>query len=96
MRDSIAGGSVYYFTNNVDAGPILRQQWLHVHPKWNYRDLWNALFPIGIGLLTDCVRRISLDDGIARMQPQDEALATWEPSWERPPLHRPDLLELGA
>lgn len=95
MRDPIAGGSVYYFTNNVDAGPILRQEWLHVHPKWNYRDLWNRLFPIGVDLLLQSVRDVSLDGGITRMTPQDEALATWEPSWERPPLHRPDLLELG-
>jgi hypothetical protein len=28
--------------------------------------------------------------------PQDERCATWEPSWERAPLHRPELPELGA
>ena len=27
---------------------------------------------------------------------QDERCATWEPSWHRPPLHRPELPELPA
>jgi hypothetical protein len=27
---------------------------------------------------------------------QDEALATWEPSLDAPPVHRPDLLLLGC
>jgi len=28
--------------------------------------------------------------------PQDETLATWEPSFGRPPLFRPDLPRIGA
>lgn len=28
--------------------------------------------------------------------PQDERFATWEPSWNRPRLKRPELLRLGA
>jgi len=37
-----------------------------------------------------------LEDAIGWGTPQDEALATWEPSWSRAPLHRPDLLLLPA
>jgi len=28
--------------------------------------------------------------------PQDESVATWEPSWERAPIARPDLLQIGG
>lgn len=95
MRDPIAGGSVYYFTSNIDAGPILAQRWCHVEPGWDHHDLWRELFGMGVNLLLDCVREIDLCEGIHSMEPQNEKCATWEPSWERPPLHRPDLLELG-
>jgi methionyl-tRNA formyltransferase len=27
--------------------------------------------------------------------PQDERYATWEPSWERPPMFRPELTLIG-
>jgi methionyl-tRNA formyltransferase len=37
-----------------------------------------------------------LKGGVIRRQPQDEAHATWEPSWSRAPLHRPELLLLGS
>ncbi len=33
--------------------------------------------------------------GVRVAIPQEEAAATWEPSWSRPPLRRPDLLLLG-
>jgi len=33
--------------------------------------------------------------GVRVAIPQDDAAATWEPSWSRPPLRRPDLLLLG-
>lgn len=98
MRDPIAGGSVYYFTRNVDAGPILLQDWCHVDPKWDARQLWKErLFPMGIDLLGRSVGMIAnWSRGGLELTPQDEAYATWEPSWERPPLHRPDLLELAS
>ena len=38
------------------------------------------------------MRERVLDDieaGRIVKEPQDETLATWEPSWERPPMERP-------
>ena len=34
--------------------------------------------------------------GVVVRIPQDEALATWEPSWDRPPVFRPELALLGT
>lgn len=94
MRDPIAGGSVYWFTDNVDGGPIAAQGWCHVDPSWSATDLWREeLFPLGLDLLERTLG--NLEAGIIVAIPQDERFATWEPSWERPPLHRPDLPELG-
>lgn len=93
--DKIAGGSVYWLTKNVDGGPIAAQDWCFVRPGWDASDLWKeALFPMGVRL----IRRV-LDDLEGRRMvaiPQDESLATWEPSWDRPPLFRPDLPAIGA
>jgi methionyl-tRNA formyltransferase len=94
MGDPIAGGSVYWFTDNIDAGPIARQAWVHVLPGWDHHDLWERLFPIGVRLLRETV--VEIASGVLRQVPQDEAAATWEPSWERPPVHRPELIELGS
>lgn len=95
MRDPIAGGSTYWFDNGVDTGPICRQDWCHVRPGWSASDLWREeLFPMGIRLLRESVLEVLA--GAVRAVPQDEALATWEPSWERPPLYRPELPEIGA
>ncbi len=58
-------------------------------------DLWRRdLFPLGVALLDRVVRQ--LRQGVMVAVPQDEALATWEPSIGRPPLHRPDVPRLGA
>lgn len=95
MRDPIAGGSVYWFDSGVDTGPIAAQSWCHVDPAWDASDLWREkLFPTGIELLASVLG--DLDQGILVAERQDERVATWEPSWERPPLHRPELLELGG
>jgi methionyl-tRNA formyltransferase len=94
MGDPIGGGSVYWLTDSVDAGPIARQDWCHVHPGWDAHDLWRKrLFPLGVELLKHTLR--DLDGGLIVEVPQEEAAATWEPSWERPPLHRPELPQLG-
>lgn len=93
-RDPIAGGTVYYFTDNVDAGPIINQAWCHVDPRWTATELWRErLFPMGVELIEQTVREFH-EGGLLDWTLQDEAVATWEPSWERPPLYRPDLLEL--
>lgn len=94
MGDPVAGGTVYWFTDNIDAGPICLQDWIHVRPGWDHHDLWERLFPMGVRLLTEAVDEIR--GGTIRQIEQDEAVATWEPSWERPPVHRPELIALGS
>ena len=95
MRDEVAGGSVYWLGETVDGGPVAARDWCHVVPGWTASDLWkDALFPMGLRLVGNVL------DDIERGQlvrvPQDERCATWEPSWERPPVHRPDLPRLAA
>lgn len=103
MGDPIAGGSVYWLTDNVDGGPIAAQQHVFVPPRRSQAvtiddhasQLWRQqLFPLGIRLLTKTLR--DLDGGTIVEIPQDEACATWEPSWTRPPLFRPELTQIGA
>jgi methionyl-tRNA formyltransferase len=94
MRDPVAGGTVYWLTPNVDAGPIAVQDWCWVRSNWTHQDLWREqLFPMGLRLIRSVLD--DLDRGEVVMIPQDEHAATWEPSWEREPLHRPELLALG-
>lgn len=93
MGDPIAGGSVYWLSNRVDGGPIAAADWCHVRPGTSASDLWrDSLFPMGIRLLTRVLA--DLDRGVLVRVDQDEASATWEPSWDRPPLNRPDLIQL--
>lgn len=93
MKDPVAGGSVYWLTGKVDGGPLAAQDYCHVKPGWSASDLWReALFPMGVRLLVKAV--INVSHGTIIREPQDEDCATWEPSWERPPLHRPDLIQL--
>lgn len=95
MGDRVAGGSVYRFDRNVDGGPVLLQDWCHVRPGWSASDLWReALFPMGVRLLRLAVAMPGLESWAGTRQ--DEELATWEPSWERPPLFRPELVEIGG
>lgn len=95
MRDAIAGGSVFWLNDTVDGGDIAAQRWCHVHPKDTAETLWREkLAPIGVNLLGSVIADIAVRKRIVR-QPQDPELVTWEPSWERAPLYRPDLLMLG-
>jgi methionyl-tRNA formyltransferase len=94
MREAIAGGSVYWLSNQMDGGPIAAADWLHVRPDWTHHDLWHELFPMGVRLIVKTLA--DLDAGRLVRIPQDEACATWEPSWDRPPVPRPDLLQLSA
>jgi methionyl-tRNA formyltransferase len=85
---------VYWLTDSIDGGPIASQSHVLVHPDWDASDLWRkALFPLGVELLRKTLR--DLENGVIVEVPQDEAMATWEPSWDRPPLHRPDLPQIG-
>lgn len=94
MRDPVAGGSVFWLNDTVDGGDLAAQDWCWVRPDDTPERLWRRdLAPMGVRL----VLRV-LDDlargRVVRVR-QDEELATWEPSWERPPLRRPDLPLLG-
>lgn len=95
MKDEVAGGTVYWLSNRVDAGPMAAQDWCWVKPDDDASSLWQReLFPMGIRLL----RRTLWDLAAGRVvkAPQNEANATWEPSWDRPPIGRPDLPRLPA
>lgn len=101
MGDPITGGTVYWLTDNVDAGPIAAQDFCHVLPSWiqdpeyGTKELWlQQLFPMGVRLLRGVLRDLDRDVMVEVLQ--DERVATWEPSWQRPPLYRPELPQLGS
>lgn len=95
MGDRITGGSVFWLSENVDGGDIAAQDWCFIQPGDTARELWRReLLPMGLRLLAKVL--VDLEQGIIVRVPQDETLATWEPSWEREPLRRPDLELLGA
>jgi methionyl-tRNA formyltransferase len=85
---------VYWLTDNVDGGPIAAQDWCHIQPGDDAGELWRReLMPMGLKLLEQVLNDI--DSGVLVRVPQDERLATWEPSWERPPIVKPDLVQIG-
>ena len=95
MGDAIAGGSVYWLTDHVDGGPLAAQDFCFVPPGETASSLWEErLMPMGLKLFEAVFADLSA--GVIRRQPQDEACATWEPSWDRAPIRRPDLLMLGS
>lgn len=94
MGDPIAGGTCYWFDSGVDTGPIAATDWCHVDPKWDASDLWREqLFGMGVRLTMKVLA--DLDNRTVVSVPQDERFATWEPSLDSKPLHRPELLEIG-
>ena len=94
MGEKVTGGSVYWLDDNVDGGPIAAQDWCFIRPDDTASALWRReLQPMGIRLFEQVIGDI--DHGRLVRTPQNEILATREPSWERPPLRRPDLLMLG-
>lgn len=91
MGDKITGGTVYRLSNRVDGGNILLQKPVFIKPKDTARELWNReLAPLGIELLAEAVAMFR-DEGFIQGAEQDEEVATWEPSIDRPPLFKPDL-----
>ena len=93
-RDRVTGGSVYWLTDNIDAGPIAAQGHCFIRPKDTPETLWRReLFPIGISLLDVVLRDLTAGRIVAR--PQRSELSTWEPSFERSPIFRPDLTLIG-
>lgn len=94
MRQSVTGGSVYWLDDVCDGGPIAAQDWCFVRPDDTARELWEReLFPMGLRLFARTLA--DLERGVLVKIPQDEALSTWEPSFDPPPLRRPDLPMLG-
>jgi methionyl-tRNA formyltransferase len=95
QRERVTGGSVYWLDQNVDGGPIAAQQHVFVRPEDTAETLWRKqLMPLGVRLLCNVVR--DLQAGRIVRVPQNESLATWEPSWSRPPIFRPELPRLGV
>jgi methionyl-tRNA formyltransferase len=95
MGDPVAGGSVYWFTGKVDGGPLAAQDYCLVRPGMTASELWSEhLFGMGVRLLLKVIGDVSR--GTIVREAQDERCATWEPSWDRPPLERPDLIQLPA
>lgn len=92
MRDPVAGATVYWLDEKTDGGPVLAQRFVHVGRGWDYHDLWRVLFPIGIDMVSEAVAAVA--SGRAPACPQDEAFATWEPSFDVPRLRRPELVQI--
>lgn len=94
MGDFVTGATVYSLSGSVcDGGDILLQEVVFIRRGWDYHDLWAHIFPIGVRMLVEAVDIIA--GGRCRWREQDEELATYEPSWERPRLHRSDLVLIG-
>jgi methionyl-tRNA formyltransferase len=95
MGDRVTGGSVYWLSKNVDGGPIAAQDWCFLPPGTDPGELWReVLQPMGLRLILRTLEDLSR--GVVVAVPQDERLATWEPSLDQPPIFRPDLPRIGA
>ncbi|UXH76109.1 formyltransferase family protein [Roseateles amylovorans] len=95
MRERVTGGTVYRLSQQVDGGPILAQHHVLIRPDDSAEELWRRdLAPLGVRLLAETVALIAREGHIPGTA-QDEELATWEPSLDTRPLHRPDLLMIG-
>ena len=85
MRDQFAGGTVYWMNDRADGWPIAAQDWCHVRDGDTADSLWRRdLGPMGLRLLGRVLDDVAA--GRLVMAPQDEALATWEPAFDRPAL----------
>lgn len=95
MRERVTGGTVYRLSNKMDGGDILAQKHVFISHDDTEKSLWeNKLQPLGVELLLGVVISF-LNDGYIAGQPQDESLATFEPSLSVAPVFRPDLVLIG-
>lgn len=95
LRERVVGGSIYHLTNRVDGGPLAAQQHLVVPEGLSASRLWREhLAPLGLDMLAAVAADV--DAGWVAIRPQNDKLATWEPSFASAPVHRPELLELEA
>lgn len=96
MRERVTGGTVYRLSNRMDGGNIISQRHVFIRPDDTPEELWRReLSPLGVEMLCATVERFR-DEGFINGAEQDESVATWEPSIDRPPAYRPDLLMLPA
>lgn len=97
LHERVTGGTVYHLTNRIDGGPIAAQRMVIVPDGIDHRTLWRThLHPLGVSLLVEVAALVE-NHGTSAVAsiPQDDTLATWEPSMTTEPLYRPELLELG-
>ncbi len=95
MNEKVTGGTVYWLTDNVDAGPIAAHDFCFIRSDDTASTLWRReLQPMGIRLFRKVLSDIQ--NGKIVMIPQEQELSTWEPSVVRPPLFRPDLTMIGS
>jgi methionyl-tRNA formyltransferase len=95
MRDSVAGGSVYWLNEVMDGGPIAKQDWCWLYPEDTPQSVWrDRLFPMGLRLMGEVLSDVP--KFFALKEPQDERAATFEPAMNPPRAFRPDLLGLPA
>ena len=79
--DPVTGGTVYWFDDRADAGPIAAQEAVHIPKGINAEELWRShLQPLGLKLFKRVLR--NLQNGIVIAEAQNEDLATWEPRIE--------------
>jgi methionyl-tRNA formyltransferase len=92
-RDRVTGGTVYHLTERTDGGPIAAQEHILVPPDSTPESLWREhLAPLGVQMLLRVVN--DLANGMRIMVPQDERMATWEPSMDAQLLFKPELVAL--
>ena len=78
--DPIAGGSIYYLADRMDAGAIAAQDWVFVRKGETARELWErALAPLGQKLLGEVIDYAKVHKSLPA-KPQDEQFATKAPS----------------
>lgn len=94
MGDAITGGTVYRLDDRCDGGNIILQRTQFIGRGWDYHELWRRMFPVGVEMLSEACRIIGETNNTQTEVEQDEAFATWEPSWERQRLARAELLML--
>lgn len=94
MRDRITGGTVFWLSDNVDAGPIAAQDWCFIRPDDTAEELWRRdLAPMGVRLLVEVLGQAAVGRIVAVPQPAE--LASWEPALDTAPMPRPELPAIG-
>lgn len=94
MGKRVVGGSMYHLTDRIDGGPLASQKHVIVPFGVGASELWrDYLAPLGLIMISELID--SVEAGTVGYSPQDDSLATWEPSLDSSPLYRPELLQLG-